>query len=523
MATVEAVLALIAACIGFALIARRLRLPYAVVLMLGGMGLAFVPGLPHLTLNPEFALAFFLPPLLQASALRTDWHEFRAALRPILLLAVGAVAFTTLCVAGVMHWLLPDFPLAAAIALGAILAPPDAVSAGAVLGRLRVPRRLLAVLEGESLVNDATSLVLFRFATAAALAGTVSWARAGPVFVLVSVGGLAVGWAVGRATLWALVRLRDTALETALSFLVCFVAYALAEALGASGVIAVVTSGGIVSRGRYSRLGARSRLDALPVWEFTEFLLTSLVFVLVGLQLRDVLAGLAGHDPWQVAWIAAAVSATLVVSRFVWVFGTAYAPLLLPARLREAPPRPAVVAVVGWAGMRGVVSLAAALAVPEAVPERALIVFLAFCAIFVTLVLQGTTLEWWVRRLGVEVPARTGMSPAEAEARRVVNRAALHEVERRMADPLEGAIAGDLVEGYRDLARLFDGVATGAREAELTARLRIRLAALRAGRDGLLAHHESNTLPETIVARLVNEMDHEEARLSRLLRDRAWS
>ena len=198
MEIVEAVLALIAACIGFALLARRLNLPYAVILVLGGMVLAFIPGLPSVTLDPQIALAFFLPPLLQASAWRTDWRAFRANLRPILLLAVGAVLFTALCVAVVAKLLIPGLPWAAAVALGAIVAPPDAVAAAAVLARLRIPRRIVTVLEGESLVNDATALVLYRFAILAVAAGGIAVEEAAGSFVLLAVGGVAIGWGVGR-------------------------------------------------------------------------------------------------------------------------------------------------------------------------------------------------------------------------------------------------------------------------------------------------------------------------------------
>jgi CPA1 family monovalent cation:H+ antiporter len=519
MAIVEAVLALITACVGFALLARRLRLPYASVLVLGGMALAFVPGLPRVTLDPELALAFFLPPLLMASAYRTDWRAFRGNLRPILLLAVGAVMFTALCVGAAARWLVPEMPWAAAIALGAIVAPPDAVAAGAVLERLRIPRRIVTVLEGESLINDASALVLYRIAVAAAaVAGAVTPGEALGTFLLVAIGGAAIGYAAGRAAVWAIGRLEDTSLETAASFLACYASFLAAEALHLSGVIAVVTTGLVLGRARHAVFSSRTRVESRTVWGFVEFVLNSLVFILIGLQLNAILERLSDRGAAELAGLAAVVSLVLIASRFAWVFPSAWLPRRIPAVRRRDPMPPwSHVAIISWAGMRGVVSLAAALALPLDFPQRDLIVFLAFSAILATLVVQGTTLEWLIRRLGVEEKPRRGMAPAEAAARGVVARARLAELERRLDDPLEGAIARDLVAEHRDRARLYDGVGDGATEAELRARVRLRLYALRAGRARLLEHHREAGLEEELLAGMEQELDLEEIRLKRLL------
>jgi CPA1 family monovalent cation:H+ antiporter len=516
MAIVEAVLALIAACVGFALLARWLRLPYAVILVLGGMVLAFVPGAPEVQLDPHLALAFFLPPLLQASAYRTDWRAFRGNLGAILFLAVGAVLFTALCVAAVARLLVPDMSWTAAIALGAIVAPPDAVAAGAVLSRLRLPRRIVVVLEGESLVNDATALVLYRAAVASVALGTVEW---GPGEMLaVAAAGAAIGVALGWLAVEAIARLRDTLLETVLSFIVCYVAFLTAEAVHASGVMAVVATGMMLGRAQHRRFSPETRLAARTVWEFVDFVLNSLVFILIGLQLNAILDRLGGWSVAALAGIALAVSLTLIVSRFLWVFPASWLPRLLPAVRRRSPMPPwAHVTVVSWAGMRGVVSLAAALALPNDFPQRDLIVFLAFTAILATLVLQGTTLEWLIRRLGVELPGRPGMPPEEAAARHAVARATLAELESRLDDPLEGAIARDLVGEYRDIARVFDGARSGATAAEMRARLQLRLAALRAGRARLLDHHRTDGLEEELLVGIGRELDLEEERLRRLL------
>ncbi|HEV7265165.1 MAG TPA: Na+/H+ antiporter [Falsiroseomonas sp.] len=518
MAIVQAVLALVAACIAFALLARRFKLPYAVILVVGGSALAFVPGVPRVTLDPELALAFFVPPLLQASAWRTDWRAFRANLRPILLLAVGAVLFSAFAVAVVAKWLLPELPWAAAIALGAIVAAPDAPAAAAVLNTLSIPRRIVVVLLGESLVNDATALVLYRFAIAAAAAGSVSWGMAAVSFLLVAAGALGVGWAIGRVAIWAIGRLRDTLLEIAASFIACFASFFLAEALGVSGVVAVVTTGLTMGQLQHRVLSSRTRVEARAVWQFSEFLLTSLVFILVGLQLEGILERLAGRGAAELAGLALGLSAVLIASRFVWVFPVAWLACLLPQARREPMEPWHHLVVISWSGMRGVVSLAAALALPLDFPERDLLVFLAFCAILATLVLQGTTLAWVIRRLGVEEKRVAAMPPEESAARHAVARATLAEVQRRAEDVLEGPVAQDLVGEYRDKARVFHGMADGGGRAELEARMRIRLSALRAGRAALLDHHRDGALGDEVLAGLQEELDFEELRILRLLR-----
>jgi CPA1 family monovalent cation:H+ antiporter len=518
MEIVEAVLALIAACIGFALLARRLNLPYAVILVLGGMVLAFIPGLPSVTLDPQIALAFFLPPLLQASAWRTDWRAFRANLRPILLLAVGAVLFTALCVAVVAKLLIPGLPWAAAVALGAIVAPPDAVAAAAVLARLRIPRRIVTVLEGESLVNDATALVLYRFAILAVAAGGIAVEEAAGSFVLLAVGGVAIGWGVGRVANWVFPRLRDTLLITAASFIACFGSFFAAEALHLSGVLAVVTTGLVLGQLQHRTLTPEARMAAVAVWRFVDFVLTSLVFILVGLQLRDILSRLGERGVVELALLALALSLVLIVSRFVWVFPSLYAARLIPAVRRTQPPPPLGHAVViSWAGMRGVVSLAAALALPLGFPERDLLIFLAFCAILATLVVQGTTLEWVIRRMKVEEPRLRGMAAEEAAVRRHLAAAAHAEVARRAEDLLEGAVARDLLDEYADKSRVYRSVARGGGHAELEARMRIRLAALRAARAALLTHHQDGHLDDELLHGLESEHDLEELRILRTL------
>jgi CPA1 family monovalent cation:H+ antiporter len=516
MEIVQVVLGLVAVCILLAVLARWAGLPYAVVLILGGMILALLPGVPVVALDPELALAFFLPPLLQASAYRTDWRAFRSNLRPILLLAVGCVLFTAAFIGAFAKWLVPEMPWAAAFALGAILAPPDAVAAAAVLQRLRLPRRIVTVLEGESLINDASALIIYRFAIAAAAAGSFVPHQAALGFLYLGAGGLVVGFAVAWCTKWLIKRLDDTLLETALSFLAAYASYLLGEAVHVSGVIAVVTTGIMLGQAQ-RHLSARTRMEARTVWQFIEFLLTSLVFILIGLQLNQVLSRLEGHGAWELAGLALAVSLALIVSRFVWVFPATYAARLIPAVRRNDPSPPwQQVFVISWSGMRGVVSLAAAIALPSDFPQRDLIVFLAFCAILATLVAQGTTLEWIIKRLGLQQRAPDGgVDPHLAEARHVAAQAMLRAVERHAEDVLEGPVAADLVPEFRDrarhIARVHEG--GGAAAAERAARLAIRLNAMREARDALVRRHDEGAMSDEVLVTVMTELDHDERRI----------
>src|SRR5919107_5571148 len=370
MAIFEILLGLMGACVALALVARRINVPPAVVLVLGGMILALIPGLPAVNLDPQLALVLFLPPLLQASAYRTDWPAFQFNLRPILLLALGAVLFTALVVAATAKLLVPDLPWAAAVALGAIVAPPDAVAATSVLKDFRIPKRLVIVLEGESLLNDASALVLYRFAVAATMAGGISFGEASLSFVLTSVGGAAVGYGVGRTAMWIFAHLEDTLLDILVTFLAGFAAYILAEQLHASGVLAAVACGLLLGQQQHAAFTAQTRLESGAVWSFVEFVLTALVFILIGLQLRDIVARLEQHDPWHLAGLGLAISTALILSRFVWLFPATWLPRVLSPSLRERDPMPpwSHVTVLSWAGMRGVVSLAAALALPAEFP-----------------------------------------------------------------------------------------------------------------------------------------------------------
>jgi monovalent cation/hydrogen antiporter len=526
MAVFELLLALVAFCVVLAIVAQRLDLPVAVPLVLGGMALAFVPGLPPVELNPELALALFLPPLLQVSAYRTDWPAFRSNLRPILLLAVGAVFFTAAAVALVAKWMVPSLPWWAAIALGAIVAPPDAVAAASVLKNFNLPKRIMVVLEGESLINDASSLVLYRFAVAAVAAGTVSYSQGALQFVGMAVGGALVGWLVSRTAMWLFAHTRDTLLDIAVSLLAGFAAYLAAEALHASGVLAAVACGLVLGRKQHAEFTAKTRLELNAVWGFVEFLLASLVFMLIGLQLRGIVARLSEYDPLQLALLGIAVSATLIVSRFVWIFPTAWLPRALSRRIRQSDPMPpwGQLTVLSWAGMRGVVSLAAALALPARFPGRDIIIFLALCSIFATLVLQGTTLGWLVRRLKVTEPEATVPEPETVQARAEIAGAARDAVKAHLEDGAEtehSAAAAELVEEYEVRAERVnvEGEDVEAHSQKLEAQQRLRLVAIDAARKKLA--EQTDQIDAESHRTLGEELDLEEQQLRRALGEEA--
>ena len=520
MATFEILLVLMALCVGLATLADRLQLPVAVFLVLGGMGLAFVPGLPSVPLNAELALALFLPPLLQISAYRTDWPAFRSNLRPILVLAIGAVFFSAGAVAVVAHSLVPDLPWWAAVALGAIVAPPDAVAATAVLKRFNLPKRLVVVLEGESLINDASSLVLYRFAVAAVAIGSVDYTTGLLQFVGTAVGGAIVGWLVGHVAMWVFRHLDDTMLDIAVSLLAGFAAYLAAEAVHASGVLAAVGCGLVLGRKQHAEFTARTRIELNAVWNFVEFLMASLVFMLIGLQLHGIVGRLTSFDAATLALLGVATSVTLIASRFAWVFFSTWLPRRVSARLRADDPMPpwSHQTVVAWAGMRGVVSLAAALALPENFPARDVIVFLAFCAIFATLIVQGTTLGWVVRRLDVIEPEATVLEEDEARARAQIAGAALEAVKAHLHEDADVSeehreAANELVGEYEARAeRLSDVVDDPEQQtAQRDAEHHLRLVAIEAAREKLAEH--TDQVDAEIHRAIAEELDLEEEQI----------
>ncbi len=405
-----------------AVLAERLKFPFPILLVLAGLGIAFLPRLPDVRLNPELVLMIFLPPLLYSAAWNFPWQDFRANALPIFALAVGLVLMTIVCVAYAAHWLIPGMTLAAGYVLGAIVSPPDAVAATAVLKNLRVPKRLTSVLEGESLVNDSSGLVAYQFAIAAVVTGSFSLAKAGTQFLGMSLGGIAIGLVVGILVTYLHRRLSDPAVEITLSILTPYLAYLPAEKFGFSGVLAVVAAGLYVGHRSWEAFSPESRLQGVAIWRFLEYLLNGTVFILIGLQFPSIMEGLEHIPLWQLLVAGSAISLVVIVVRFLWIFplATLEQRFFRPPQERDQRLPTGALVVASWAGMRGVVSLAAALAIPlttatgEEFPDRHIILFLTFCVIFVTLVLQGLSLPWLVRKLQVEESNSEYQTEAEA-------------------------------------------------------------------------------------------------------------
>ncbi|MGH3914250.1 MAG: Na+/H+ antiporter, partial [Pseudonocardiaceae bacterium] len=389
-------------------LSRRYGLPAPLALVVAGLGVSMIPGVPDFRLDPDVVLFAILPPLLYSAALDSSSIRIRANIRSITLLAVGLVLFTTACVGLVAWWLVPGLPLPAALVLGAVVAPPDAVAAVAIGRRLGLPRRMMTVLAGESLFNDATALTAVRVGVAATLgAGFSVWTGLGEL-LLAGVGGVVLGAVLGRVVHQVRLRLGDARLESALGLVVPFAAYALAEEMHLSGVLAVVMTG--LYLGHHApAAGYATRLQDGAVWRAADTVLEAFVFALIGLQLPTVLDNAAGElGPLLIA--AAVILVTVILARVMWVFPAIYLPRVLLPRLsaRDPAPRWQVPVVISWSGMRGVVTLAAAFSIPEFTdsggpfPGRAEIIFLAFCVTIGTLLLHGLTLPWVIRRLGVQ-------------------------------------------------------------------------------------------------------------------------
>ncbi len=525
MQIAEILVLLLAAVAALALLARRLTIPYPIVLVLGGLAICFIPGLPAVKLDPKLVLLIFLPPLLFAQAWITPWREFCTYRRPIILLAVGLVLFTTTAVAYALR-ALTGLPLAVGFVLGAIVSPPDAVAASAIAQRLGLPRRVVMILEGESLVNDATGLVAYKFGMAAVLTGTFSLAQASLQFVIVVAGGVVLGWVIAWISARVFALISDPAVFITLSLLVPYVGYLTAEGLHLSGVLAAVTAGLYLGWRAPRILTASTRLQAGAVWDTLVFLLNSIIFLLIGLQLPAVRANLSQYSLPTLLQDALAICLVVILVRPFWVFPGAYLPRWFSRRIRETEPNPTwqAVSIVAWSGMRGVVSLAAALALPavtasgEPFPGRDLLIFLTFAVILGTLVGQGLTLAPLIKWLGVsaertdekhEIRARVAL--AEAAQQRIA--------ELTQETRLPESVLNSLRMQYDEqIAHLTDEQAQilgwSNRREELVASRRLRREALGAERRKLIELRERGEITNELLYQIQHELDLEEEKLS---------
>jgi monovalent cation/hydrogen antiporter len=412
MENLQLVIILLAVITALAVLAEKIRLSYPILLVLAGIGIGLIPGLPQIQLSPEVIFLIFLPPILYYASWYTSWPDFKESRRPILLLALGCVLFTTCGVAIVAHYFIPSLSWPVAFLLGAIISPPDAVAATSVTKGLGVPRRVITILEGESLVNDATGLIAYRYAIAAVTTGSFVLWEASLQFLLVAGGGILIGLAVGWIIFWIhkLTGASPT-VNTSLTFLTPYIVYLSAEEVHVSGVLAAVSCGLFLNWNSSEILTHKSRLQAVSVWDTVVFILNGIIFILIGLQLPYVLEGIKEeYTVGELVYYGVVVSLAVILFRIIWVYPGTYLPRLLSKKVRkkEAFPELSRVTVVAWTGMRGVVSLAAAMAVPLTIgnnvpfPHRNLVLFLTFCVILATLIIQGLSLPYLIKAMGIK-------------------------------------------------------------------------------------------------------------------------
>jgi monovalent cation/hydrogen antiporter len=519
------VLGVLLGVLGFLLLAERTGIPYPIPLTAGGAALAFLPGVSEFELAPEMVLVAFLPPLLYATAFFASLQDLRANLRPIGLLAIGLVTATTVTVAFVAHAVIDGMDWATAFVLGAVVSPTDPVAAVAIATGSRAPRRLVAIAEGESLVNDATGLIAYKFAVAAVATGGFSAANALGDFVVSAIGGIAIGVVVGKLVAPLRRRLDDAPTEIAISLLTPYLAYLPAEALGVSAVLAAVTTGLYLGWRSPELVTPSTRIQAVGFWEILQFALNAALFVLVGLQLRNVIDGLEGFSTADLFTYAAVICGTVILTRFAWIFPLTYLPSVLWPRLRRGDPSPdpRFPALLGWMGMRGAVSLAAALAIPlhtdsgSPFPQRDLIIFLTYSVILVTVLGQGLTLRRLIEAAAIYDDEET-VAEQEARARIAAAEAAIARLDELAG---EDWVRGPTEERMRALyeyrirrftSRLEDD---GDDEIEQGSQAyqRLRRKILEAERAEMIRLRNRGEITDDIMRRMERDLDLEDARL----------
>jgi Na+/H+ antiporter len=518
-------LMVVLAAVGVA--ARRLNTPPAILLVLVGAVLALTPGLPAMELAPEVVLLLILPPIIYWSAVAMSWREFRFNLRPIVLLAVGCVIFSAFAVAAAMHWLL-GLPLLLGFVVGAIVSPPDAVAPLSIARRMRIPRRIVVVLEGEGLGNDATALILYRFAVVAVSFGTFSISQAVGTFAMIVFGeilwGVGVGWAMLRLRQWV----KDPSIEITLSLITPFLAYWPPEYLGGSGVLATVTVGLYVSWNGPNLISSATRLQGIFFGGFIMYLIEGMIFLITGLQARTAAASLHDYSVFDLASTAIVVCLVLIAARFVWVYPTIYLPRLLVPAIRRADPSPPWqwAFVLSFTGVRGIVSLAAALAIPLTIangalfPGRDLILFVTFTVILVTLVVQGLLFPLVIRALNLADAGRRERAldhRHEQEARQEAITAALACLDQlvredKLSDELVRPIRAEHRERLRHIENRTRGDESHRKQTEQHDEIELKLIA--AERQRINELYRAGKIIDEARRRIERELDLREAQLA---------
>ena len=519
--TITLVLGLLVATVIFASLATRLHIPYGILLVVEGALLGFIPGLPQVTLNPDIVLFLFLPPLIYSSAWLTSWREFHANLRPILLLSIGLVLVTMMFVALIAHVVL-GLSWAVGFVLGAILAPTDAVAATAIAQRMGLARRVVTILEGESMVNDATALVAYSFAVSAVVTGNFQLGVAALEFVLVGLGGLLIGLVVAWPISWLHSRLDDAPIEITITLLTPFAAYLLAQAIHVSGVLAALSAGLYLSRRSSRFFSSDTRLQANAVWNVLVFILNGLLFLLIGLQLRQAFSATGEHSILSVLADILLVSLAVIVIRITWVFAETYIPRRLSRTFRTLDPYPdwRSVLILAWTGLRGSVSLASVLALPliamnnTPFPERNLLISITFGVILVTLVGQGLSLIPLIRI--IKPDADESLTDEWQHAQQVMLKAALHrlqEVSDRdwVSEEQLVRLRSRYEAQMKNLQSQQDGTASEQPENG-TDHLRLLNEVIRAKRNALIHLRDTGQIDDTIFRDIEHTLDLEEQR-----------
>lgn len=512
-----------------AMLSDKLRVSYPVFLVIAGLLISLVPGIPRIVLDPDTVFVIFLPPLLYASAWKTSWHDFWLWRRPIGLLAIGLVIFTAGTVAYISNLMIPDFSLALGFLLGGIISPTDAVAATGVLQHLKAPKRVVTILEGESLVNDASGLIIFRFALLAIVTGHFTLWKAGGSFLLVAGIGILIGLAIGMVMFAVHKWLPTTAnIDTVLTLISPYLMYITAEHFHFSGVLAVVSGGLLMSYCSHDVFSYSTRLQSQSVWNILVFLLNGVVFILIGLQLPGIVRGLGEYSLQAAIFYAVVISVVTILIRIVWVFPSAYIPRILSKRIRKKERRPTwqAVFIIGWSGMRGVVSLASALAIPlsltggTAFPHRNLILFITFTVILFTLVLQGLSLPLLMRWLKIE--ARESESEETLAIRLRLAKAALDHIETEYADEVISVDAFNRLkaryERMVDIANKKIRQEEGAEKSPtfLPRYRKMLLELVKVQRKELAQMRRDNEFSDELIRGKEFELDLEEARFQRL-------
>jgi CPA1 family monovalent cation:H+ antiporter len=519
MLLLELVLLLMICAVALSWLARHFKFPYPIALVVGGALLGLVPKLPQFPFDPQLILVIVLPPVLYQAALLTSWTDFKANIRPISLLAIGLVIATTLAVGSAFKLMAPSVPWAAAFVLGAIVSPPDAVAATTILSRLNIPRHVVTILEGESLVNDASGLVIYKLAILAVLTGAFSFGEASVQFAAVSAGGVLTGMILAFMYIAIHRRLGDPFIEVITVLTIPYAAYIAAEALHVSGVLAVVAAG--LVRGRYAPeiVSAEMRIMARSVWNVLVFILNSLIFILIGIQMSDVMDNLSRYPLAELLMLGVVISLVAIAVRFIWVFPVAYLPRWLSGSLHEKAPklRNRELAIISWCGMRGIVSLAAALALPtvlpggEPFPGRDLIIFVTFFVIATTLLGQGLTLTPLIRKLKVGVD--WSMAEEQQQVRSAMSAAAIAAIDTHLANakaPPEWADQLRMEIANRVMLTASEGLEQTSKDELL---LQLRRAAIRAERKELIRLWRENEIGDEVMRHQEEILDYQEAQL----------